>query len=59
MSRESQVEAAVSDQLPVGVLLGMDVFQLPELLTQQNSGVGARTQKAMVILTRAAGQKQK
>ena len=26
-----EVEAAMSDQLPVGVLLGMDTSQLPEL----------------------------
>ena len=35
-----EVEAAVSDRLPVGVLLGTDVSQLPKLLTEQNSGVG-------------------
>ena len=53
-----EVEAAVSDRLLVGVLLGTDVSQLPELLTQQNSGVG-EPEKAMVIMTRAAVQKPK
>ena len=53
-----EVEAAVSDCLPVGVLLGTDVSQLPELLTQQNSGVG-EPKKTMGIITRAAVQKQK
>ena len=51
------VEAAVSDRLPMGVLLGTDVSQLPELLTPQNSGVG-EPQKAIVIMTRAAVWKQ-
>ena len=53
-----EVEAALSDRLPVGVLLGTDVSQLPELLTQQNSGVG-EPEKAMVIMTRATVQIQK
>ena len=53
-----EVEAAVSDRLPVGVLLGTDVSQLLELLTQQNSGVG-EPEKAMGIMTRAAVRKQK
>lgn len=35
-----EVKAAVSGQLPVGVLLVTDMSQLPELLTQQNSEVG-------------------
>ena len=48
----------MSDRLPVEVLLGMDVSQLPGLLTQQNSGVG-EPEKAMVIMTRAAVWKQK
>ena len=38
--------------------MGTDVLQLPELLTQQNSGVG-EPQKAMVIMTRSAVRKQK
>ena len=41
-----EVQAAVSDHLPVGVLLGTDVSQLPKLLTEQNSGVG-EPEKAM------------
>ena len=41
-----EVEADVSDHLPVGVLLGTDVSQLPKLLTEQNSGVG-EPEKAM------------
>ena len=53
-----EVEAALSDCLPVGVLLGTDVSQLPELLTQQNSGVG-EPEKTMGIITRAAVRKQK
>ena len=53
-----EVEAAVSDCLPVGVLLGTDVSQLPELLTQQNSGVG-EPEKTMGIITRAVVRKQK
>ena len=52
-----EVEAAVSDRLPVGVLLGMDVSQLPDLLTQQNSEVG-EPEKAMVIMTRAAEEEK-
>ena len=53
-----EVEAAVSDRLPVGVLLGTDVSQLPKPLTQQNSGVG-EPEKTMGIITRAAVRKQK
>ena len=53
-----EVEAAVSDRLPVGVLLGTDVSQLPGVLTQQNSGVG-EPEKAMGIMTRAAVRKQR
>ena len=41
-----EVEADVSDHLPVGVLLGTDVSQLPKRLTEQNSGVG-EPEKAM------------
>ena len=52
-----KVEAAVSDRLPVGVLLGTDVSQLLELFTQQNSGV-VEPEKAMVM-TREAVPKQK
>ena len=53
-----EVEAAVSDCLPVGVLLGTDVSQLPELLTQKNFGVG-EPEKTMGLITRAAVRKQK
>ena len=53
-----EVEAAVSDRLPVGVLLATDVSQLPELLTKQNSGVG-EPEKAMGIMTIAAVRKHK
>ena len=48
----------MSDHLPVGVLLGKDVFQLLELLTQQNSEI-SEPEKAMIIITRAAVQKLK
>ena len=47
----------MSDRLPNGRLLGTDVSQLPELLTQKNSGIG-EPEKAMVM-TRATVWKQK
>ncbi len=56
-----EVEAAVSDTLPVSVLLGRDVPQLKQLLSSSSSldsPLPIRANNAMVVITRAQAKKQ-
>ena len=48
-----QVEAAVVDTLPVGVLLGTDVSELPRLLGERASYGFFSQEDVMVVMTRA------
>ena len=51
-----EVEAAISETLPMSVLLGTDIPELPELLQSDRS---KKSEVAFVVSTRAAGKKQK
>ena len=54
-----QVEAAVSDTLPVSVLLGTDVPELDTLLEKQVAGaVPERVKDALVVTTRAQARRR-
>ena len=58
--RQIQVEAAVSDTLPVSVLLGTDVVELGELLGKGISEkVRGQKDDAWVVTTRAQAEKQR
>ena len=54
--RPIEVEAAISETLPMSVLLGTDIPELPELLQSDRS---KKSEVAFAVTTRAAGKKQK
>ena len=56
--RPIEVEAAVSDTLPMSVLLGTDIPELTELLQGKTAQTNAKEQAFMVV-TRAAATKKK
>ena len=56
--RRIQVEAAVSDTLPMSVLLGTDVAELSELLGSETLKGPQQKDEALVVMTRAQAKKQ-
>jgi len=52
-----EIQAAVADRLPMAVLLGTDVPQLPELLSGELLGSEAKIENALVV-TRARAKQQ-
>ena len=55
--RNMEVKAAVSKNLPMDVLLGTDVPDLPKLLNQESNGK-EKLADALAVVTRAQGKRQ-
>ena len=55
--RNMEVKAAVSENLPMDVLLGTDVPDLPKLLNQESNGK-EKLADALAVVTRAQGKRQ-